>query len=146
MLVREMDINDLDEVWEIEHESFSKPWSKSSFIQSMSEVNNFYLVVVKDGKVVGYCGCWGILDEGHICNVAVKESVRRQGVGILMLKELISHAQARGIRSLTLEVRESNMPAINLYKKLGFTVAGMRKDFYTRPQENAIIMWRREMQ
>ena len=70
---------------EIEHESFSKPWSKSSFIQSMSEVNNFYLVVVKMEKS-SVLWSLGHLDEGHICNVAVKESVRRQGVGILCLK------------------------------------------------------------
>lgn len=146
MLVREMDRADVDQVWEIEHESFSDPWSKASFIEVISEPNNCYLVAAEDENIVGYCGYWGVVGEGYIYNVAVKSSIRRQGIGLGMLKELIIHAKCRGITSLTLEVRESNKAAIDLYKKLGFDEAGIRKDFYTKPQENAIIMWRRGIQ
>jgi ribosomal-protein-alanine N-acetyltransferase len=143
MLIRDMTVADVDEVYEIEKENFSDPWSRNSFIESIAEQNNHYLVAVIDGKVVGYCGYWGIAGEGYIYNVAVKASHMRQGIGFKMLEELTRQAAARGIDSLTLEVRQSNEAAIKLYKKLGFIEAGIRKDFYTKPLEDAIIMWRR---
>ncbi|NLL01121.1 MAG: ribosomal protein S18-alanine N-acetyltransferase [Clostridiales bacterium] len=142
MLIREMKAVDVDEVYAIEKETFSDPWSKSSFLNSISEPNNHYLVAIIEGRIVGYCGYWGIAGEGYIYNVAVKPSHRRHGIGFRMLEELITQAKARGISSLTLEVRKSNMSAIILYKKLGFTEAGIRKEFYTNPIEDAIIMWR----
>lgn len=143
MLIRDMTVADVDEVYEIEKENFSDPWSRNSFIESIAEQNNHYLVAVIDGKVVGYCGYWGIAGEGYIYNVAVKASHMRQGIGFKMLEELTRQAAARGIDSLTLEVRQSNEAAIKLYKKLGFIEAGIRKDFYAKPLEDAIIMWRR---
>lgn len=143
MLIRSMVEADLDEVCKIEQETFSNPWSKSSFLETISNQNNLYLVALVDGFIAGYCGYCGIVDEGYIYNVAVGQRFRRQGIGFYMLEELIKQANSRGITSLTLEVRKSNQPAIHLYKKLGFTQVGIRKDFYTKPQEDAIIMWRR---
>lgn len=142
MLIRDMVEADLDEVYIIEKETFADPWSKASFLNSISDKNNHYLVAVIDGNVTGYCGYYGVVGEGYIYNVAVKESFRRQGIGYMMLEELILQAVGRGITSLTLEVRRSNASAIYLYKKLGFIEAGIRKDFYTKPLEDAIIMWR----
>lgn len=142
MLIRDMTVADVDEVYAIEKETFSDPWSKASFLESIAEPSNHYLVAIVDEGVAGYCGYWGVAGEGYIYNVAVKASHMRQGIGIKMLEELIIQAVGRGIGSLTLEVRQSNVAAINLYKKLGFTEAGTRKDFYTKPDENAIIMWR----
>ena len=142
MLIRNMSADDLDEVYGIEEESFSDPWSKASFLESLSNPNNQYIVATLDGVVVGYCGYWGVAGEGYIYNVAVNSKARRQGIGFRMLEELIAQAGSRGISALTLEVRKSNTSAINLYKKLGFTEAGIRKDFYSKPVEDAIIMWR----
>lgn len=142
MLIRDMLETDLDAVCVIEGETFSNPWSKTSFLQSISDMDNHYLVAVIDGKVVGYCGYYGVAGEGYIYNVAVKQAYRRQGIGYLMLKELIQQAKGRGVTGLTLEVRESNKPAIDLYRRLGFAKEGIRKDFYTKPVEDAIIMWR----
>lgn len=142
MLIRNMTISDVDEVYEIEKEAFSDPWSKTSFLESIAGPSNHYLVAIMDGSVVGYCGYWGIAGEGYIYNVAVKTSHMRQGIGQKMLEELIIQAVGRGITSLTLEVRHSNGAAINLYKKLGFIEAGVRKDFYSKPLEDAIIMWK----
>ncbi|NLO10139.1 MAG: ribosomal protein S18-alanine N-acetyltransferase [Clostridiales bacterium] len=142
MLIRDMTVADVDGVYEIEKETFSDPWSKASFLESIAEPNNHYLVAIMEGSVVGYCGYWGIAGEGYIYNVAVKASHLRQGVGLRMLEELIMQAVSRGITSLTLEVRQSNEAAINLYKRLDFTEVGTRKDFYTKPLEDAIIMWR----
>lgn len=146
MLIREMTVADLDEVYQIEQETFSVPWSKASFLESIANPDNYYLVAIIDESIVAYCGYWGVVGEGHIYNVAVKNSTRRQGVGYRMLEELINRATSRGITSLTLEVRQSNVSAMHLYKKLGFTEVGIRKDFYTKPLEDAIIMWRYPIQ
>lgn len=133
---------DLEEVYQIEKESFQDPWSKNSFIEAISNKNNIYLVAIVDGLIAGYCGCYGVAGEGYIYNVAVGKNYRRQGIGFRLLQDLIEAAKSRGIESLTLEVRKSNLPAIKLYKKLGFVEAGIRKDFYTKPLEDAIIMWK----
>lgn len=146
MEIRRMTENDLPFVMEIEESSFSEPWSEDSFRSSLRDSKNDYLVAVIDDKVVGYCGYWGILDEGCIYNVAVKEEFRGQKIGQGMLSALIEQAFARGITSLTLEVRVSNEPAIRLYESLGFERAGIRKDFYAKPKEDAVIMWLKMMQ
>ncbi|CUH93689.1 ribosomal protein S18-alanine N-acetyltransferase [Herbinix luporum] len=142
MLIRDMSKADLEEVYQIEKESFQDPWSKNSFIEAISNKNNIYLVAIVDGLIAGYCGCYGVAGEGYIYNVAVGKNYRRQGIGFRLLQDLIEAAKSRGIESLTLEVRKSNLPAIKLYKKLGFVEAGIRKDFYTKPLEDAIIMWK----
>jgi ribosomal-protein-alanine N-acetyltransferase len=146
MLIRDMTAADADEVYRIEAETFSDPWSKTSFLDSISDPNNTYLVAIVEELMVGYCGYWGIAGEGYIYNVAVKESFRGLGIGFKMLEELVEMAKGRGITSLTLEVRESNYPAIHLYKKLGFAEAGIRKDFYSKPIEDALIMWKSPIQ
>lgn len=146
MLIRDMREADLDEVCEIEQETFSDPWRREDFINSMAEENNSYLVVEIDGHITGYCGYWGILEEGYIYNVAVKKEYRRNKIGLHMLKEMMEQASLRGITSFTLEVRKSNLAAIRLYEQLGFESAGIRKDFYSKPKEDALIMWRRSIQ
>lgn len=146
MLIREMKEADLAEVCRIEQEIFSDPWSYEDFEDSYQSENNTYLIAEIDGKIAGYCGYWGIADEGYIYNVAVREDYRRNQIGYKMLAELISHAKDRGITALTLEVRQSNEAARSLYERLGFVNAGIRKDFYTKPKEDAVIMWLKPIQ
>ncbi|HKL79415.1 MAG TPA: ribosomal protein S18-alanine N-acetyltransferase [Mobilitalea sp.] len=146
MLVREMKEADLASICAIENETFSAPWSEEDFFKSFHDENNSYLVTEEDGKIVGYCGYWGIAGEGNIYNVAVKKEYRRQGVGFLMLCQLIKQARERGITSCTLEVRQSNEAAIRLYERLGFESVGIRRGFYTKPPEDAVIMWLRSIQ
>ncbi len=141
MVIRKMTEADLDQVLAIENETFSDPWSKDDFRNSLLDDKNDYLVVDIDGKIAGYCGFWGVLEEGDIFNVAVKKEYRRQHIGETMLKALLEIGLSRGITSFTLEVRCSNEPAIRLYETLGFTSAGIRKDFYSKPKEDAVIMW-----
>lgn len=141
MIIRNMTADDLEQVCAIETETFSDPWSEEDFRSSMEEANNHYIVVEIDGKVVGYCGYWGIAGEGYIYNVAVKNEYRRQAIGNRMLRSLLEDAADRGITSVTLEVRYSNEAAIRLYESLGFVRAGIRRDFYTKPKEDAVIMW-----
>lgn len=141
MLIRRMQEDDLEQIIQIEQETFSDPWSEEDFKNSYQDVNNSYLIVEIDGKIAGYCGYWGIAGEGYIYNVAVKKEYRRQRIGYQMLKALIEQAKARGITSMTLEVRQSNEAARQLYQSLGFEEAGIRKEFYTKPIEDAVIMW-----
>ena len=128
---------------EIEELIFSVPWSKSSFLDAVNSKDDIYLVAEAEGVICGYCGLWGVVGEGQITNVAVSPEFRRRGIARLMLKELLKHAEADGIHEFTLEVRESNVGAFTLYKQLGFEEVGIRKNFYSKPTENAIIMWLR---
>ncbi len=141
MEIRKMREEDLQEVCRIEQQTFSDPWSEEDFRSSLNGANNGYLVAETNGIITGYCGYWGIAGEGYIYNVAVKEEYRKQGIGLLMLKILLEESKSRGIGSLTLEVRSSNSAAIHLYEALGFEKAGTRKDFYSKPKEDAVIMW-----
>ncbi len=137
---------DLSEVCAIEQETFSQPWNQEDFRSSLYNPNNGYLVAEVEGNVIGYCGYWGIAGEADICNVAVSKEFRRQQIGLQMLKDLIKIATDKGIASFTLEVRSSNEAAIRLYQSLGFIQEGLRKDFYSKPNEDAVIMWLRPIQ
>ena len=146
MLIRNMTETDLPEVCAIEQETFSDPWSEEDFRGSINEVNNGYLIAEIDENVVGYCGYWGIAGEGYIYNVAVKKEYRRQQIGYQLLKKLIEISQDKGVDTFTLEVRSSNEAAIHLYETLGFERVGLRKDFYSKPNEDAVIMWWKPIQ
>ncbi|MGG1291829.1 ribosomal protein S18-alanine N-acetyltransferase [Bacillus smithii] len=139
---RFMRIEDIDEVMEVEHSSFTLPWTKESFYYEL-EQNHFahYLVVVVNDKVAGYCGSWIILDEAHVTNIAVLPQYRGRGFGEALLRKMMELARGLGAKTMTLEVRVSNMPAQSLYKKLGFQKGGIRKGYYTDNQEDALIMW-----
>lgn len=143
LVIREMQPEDLREVCRIEKENFSLPWSEKGFLDFIKKENTCYLTALLDGKVAGYCGMLQVLDEADITNVAVDMQYRKCGIGYAMLLRLIECGKARGIEAFTLEVRESNAPAIALYEKLGFVNCGIRKNFYERPVENAVIMWKR---
>lgn len=146
MLIRQMTEADLPQICAIELATFSDPWSEEDFRSSIKEANNGYLIAEMDGVIAGYCGYWGIVGEGYIYNVAVKEEFRRHKIGYHMLKTLLEESKDRGITSLTLEVRASNEPAIRLYESLSFERAGIRKDFYSHPKEDAVIMWLKPIQ
>lgn len=136
-----MSVEDITQVVKIEQENFSDPWSRQAFLSSMEEENNHYLVAKEEDKVLGYVAYWGVLDEGQICNVSVKKEYQGKKIGYKLLRTLIEDGIQAGITAFTLEVRASNQKAISLYEKLGFLSAGVRKNFYTHPKEDAIIMW-----
>lgn len=145
MVIREMTEADLADVCMIEQETFSEPWSREDFASALENPNNKYLVA-EEGDIIGYCGYWGIAGEGNIYNVAVKKEYRRKKVAYKLLSELIRVAKDQGVGSLTLEVRKSNQAALCLYESLGFQKEGIRKDFYQKPMEDAVIMWLRPIQ
>ncbi len=133
----------LDGVAELEKMCFSQPWSRSSLELLTKEGIGVGMVCSKDGKVCAYGGMIVAVDEGQITNIATHPDYRRQGYGRAVVEALVKHAKMNGLDSISLEVRESNKAAIELYTKLGFKVEGKRKDFYTKPTENALIMiWR----
>lgn len=139
---RRMKVSDLDQVMEIEKSSFSVPWTRQDFEDSIGKPMAIYIVAVDEDQIVGYCGLWGILDEGDINNVAVRPEYRGQKIGTRMLEALFDEGEKAGLKAYTLEVRAGNASAIALYHKTGFKEAGIRKDYYTAPKEDALIMWR----
>lgn len=143
MIIRKMQESDLLQVATIEKANFSVPWSLESFRESMKLEHTIYLVAEEDENIMGYCGMYRVFNEGEIVNVAVAEAYRRKKVASQLLEQLFVESSELKVDNFFLEVRESNQPAIQLYKKLGFTEAGIRKNFYEKPRENAIFMWKR---
>jgi ribosomal-protein-alanine N-acetyltransferase len=138
-----MNRGDLRFVMEIEKESFSNPWHLSSF---EGEIQNFdisfpYVVIHPEtGKLIGYVIFWQIGKEVQISNFAVHPDFRKRGVGSSVLGRILGIIKKRGANIVILEVRESNNSARFLYKKFGFKEAGIRKDYYSLPDEDAVVM------
>lgn len=128
---------------ELEMLCFSTPWSAGQLAESISMPGSHFLEAVSDGRLVGYIGFYRVLDEGFVTNLAVHPDFRRKGVGRALLRRLISDCESLGVRTVSLEVRESNAPAIALYLSEGFVVDGRRPRFYSRPTEDALLLSRR---
>lgn len=143
LIIRPMGLPDVHEASIIEQASFSMPWSEKDFSEMIMKPYAHYYVAVLEDIIVGICGILDMAGEGDISNVAVKEEVRNQGVGYLMVKSAISDCESKGIKDFTLEVRVSNKGAIKLYEKLGFVYEGIRPGFYENPTEDAGIYWKR---
>ena len=141
MTVRRATIEDAKEIFAIEMECFSVPWSLDSIeTELLNEDKKLYYVVEDANGVVGYAGAWLVYDEGQITNIAIRPSARRQGFGAKLTSALIEECIKRGMHEIFLEVRISNLSALSLYRQLGFTVKGMRKNYYSEPKEDAYIM------
>ena len=141
--IRRMEERDVQQVAAIEAESFSLPWSEQAFRDSLAMYHTIFLVADLEGRIAGYCGCYQSLEEAEITNVAVKQELRGKRIARELLQELFRVGTAQGVFAYTLEVRVSNTPAIHLYESLGFENVGIRRDFYEKPTEDAMIMWRR---
>ena len=143
VIIRQAVPEDVDDIYRIERICFPEPWSKESVRYELEEnPRAFYVVAEHSGQVVGYAGLWWIEDEGHITNVAVTPGFRNRKIGEGIISVLLDFTVGEGIKHHTLEVRRSNIPALNLYKKFGFEVAGVRKGYYKHNKEDALIMWR----
>lgn len=125
---------------DIEKECFSVPWSEKSLKEELENEQAFFLVCLKDNEVAGYIGIIDICGECNITNVAVGEKFRNKGVASALIKKAIDDAIERNSDFITLEVRKSNTPALNLYNKHGFEKVGERRNFYTHPTEDAVLM------
>lgn len=133
-------IGDIKDIARLDKECFSVPWSESSFLADVNNPLAHYVLAKIDGELCGYCGIYKVLDEGQITNIAVKEKFRRCGIAAKILEKIIEYAKENEIISISLEVRESNVAAISLYKKYGFLPVGLRKNYYHNPTEAAVLM------
>lgn len=134
---------DVSAVSRLEKETFSMPWPAESFLHMLEKEDTAYFVAEEDGQILGGCGLLLIAGEGNITNVAVVPGARRRGVATGLLTYLLSEGDRAGLTAYTLEVRVSNEAAIALYEKLGFVSEGIRPNFYEKPREDAMIMWKR---
>lgn len=136
MTLTDFELKHLDGVCKIENECFAHPWSREDLAaQIENEQSHFIVAVDDDGTVAGYAGVQIICGEGYITNVAVLPSYRRRGIA----KALMSRVMENKMDFLTLEVRKSNAPAIKLYESLGFSKVGERRNFYSDPDEDALL-------
>lgn len=143
IILREMELTDLDRIMDIEKDAFTTPWSRNAFSKEITEnMLAKYIVAEIEGTVAGYAGIWLILDEGHITNIAVAKEYRGQGIGKYLMMGLIDYCKKLGVPNMTLEVRKSNIVAQNLYKKYGFLECGIRPNYYADDHEDAVIMWK----
>ena len=134
--------NQIKDIAKLEKACFSCPCSENTLYDEMNH-GVYFFIAQQNGSVLGYLGISVILDEGYITNIAVFPEFRKKGIASKLLEFLFDFAKQKELSFVSLEVRESNMPAISLYKKFGFENEGFRKNFYTNPKENAIIMTKR---
>lgn len=142
----ETNVKHIDDIMIVEKLCFEIPWSRAEFIHEISENElAVYLSAEFNERVIGYIGMWNIHKEGHITNIAVHPQFRMNGIGELLVKNLMDISKKTGIESMTLEVKKSNMAAQRLYIRHGFTACGLRKSYYADNGEDAIIMWNKNI-
>ncbi|MDQ0247873.1 ribosomal-protein-alanine N-acetyltransferase [Bacillus fengqiuensis] len=139
---RFMEMKDIDRILLIERLSFTIPWSREAFYNELTH-NQYahYLVMEEEENIIGYCGLWIVLDEAHVTNIALLPDYRGKGLGTGLLRKAMIEAKELGALTMTLEVRVSNYVAQSLYRKLGFENGGIRKNYYSDNQEDALVMW-----
>lgn len=140
MIIRTMQKGDVAAVAALEAQIFSMPWSAAGFADTLLREDVIFLVAYEQDELLGYVGIYCTLDEGEITNVAVAPAARRRGIARALLTELKRQLTCRNVAQIVLEVRVSNEPAIRLYEQMGFSVLGVRKNFYEKPTEDAYIM------
>lgn len=145
MTIESMTVDDIAQVAEIERQIFSIPWSEKAFRDSMESDNTIYIVAKENDNVAGYAGMYLSFEEGNITILQLNPLSRRKGIGEKVVRDILNRAYEKGVRDVFLEVRETNSVAIALYEKIGFKEEGIRKNFYDKPRENALIMWKHNL-
>ncbi|MFR3185952.1 MAG: ribosomal protein S18-alanine N-acetyltransferase [Ruminococcus sp.] len=140
--IREMQLDDLEQVMTIEEANFSVPWTETGFFTFLLREDTLFLVAEEGEKILGYCGVVTVQDEGDITNVAVEKNSQNQGIGKKLLEEMFQRTQKAGVFRLFLEVRAGNAAALHLYEKMGFVQMGIRKNYYEQPVEDGVVMMR----
>ena len=131
----------IPQIEELEKRCFSMPWPADLLRSQMKDAQHEFIAALDaDEKVLGYVGMMYVLDEGYISNVAVAPEYRRQGIADTLIGRLEELCLAHALAFVSLEVRAGNVPAITLYEKHGFRRVGLRKNYYERPREDALIM------
>lgn len=137
---RKLTEDDIEQVAKLEQENFADAWSVSSIRETFLQAQALIAVAEVEGKIVGYCILYHVLDEGEIARIAVSNSFRRQGIGQGILDFVFQYCREEQVRRLLLDVRESNRNARKFYEQYGFMEDGIRKAFYDNPKEDAVLM------
>ncbi len=137
-------LENIEEMLKIEKKAFASHWNRQTFTDELSAENGYYIVAKEKDKntdrILGYTGFRHVLDEAHITTLAVHHKFRKKGIGYRLIEQLIKDARLRGLKKLYLEVRQSNLPAQKIYKRLGFKVLDRRREYYQHPVEDALVM------
>jgi ribosomal-protein-alanine N-acetyltransferase len=135
---------DIEAILAVEEASFTNPWTREMYRAELRKEGISYFFLARDGDrhVIGFCSFWRVADELHINNLAVMPGLRQRGVGSALLARVLDEAPALGAARAYLEVRRSNDAAKRLYERFGFTVAGTRREYYSQPVEDAIVLTR----
>jgi ribosomal-protein-alanine N-acetyltransferase len=144
--IREVQEADIPSVLELERAAFSPPWSERALLDQVGREDGFFAVAVREdetpggGTVLGFVITRRAADETELYQIAVREACRRQGIAGLLMEAVLEDSRRHDAASVYLEVRAGNTAAIGLYEKFGFTVAGRRKNYYSNPVEDALVM------
>jgi len=138
---------DIEAIIAVEHASFTNPWTRDMYLAELENRGVSFFFVARDDRrqIVGFCAFWRVLDELHINNLAVLPEARRTGVASALLRRVLAEGAKLGARRATLEVRRSNDIARRLYERFGFSVAGVRRGYYSQPTEDALVLWRESL-
>jgi ribosomal-protein-alanine N-acetyltransferase len=142
IVIREMTVQDVPQVAEVENACFTNPWTIDIYYQELNE-NRYakYFVVEWEEKIIGYAGVWLVIDEAQITNIAIHPDFRGKKLGEKLFQHVLLTVIQLGAKQLSLEVRQSNLVAQKMYYKFGLVPGGIRKNYYTDNQEDAIVMW-----
>jgi len=135
---------EIEAILAVEEASFTNPWTREMYVTELENRGVSYCYVARgaDGRIAGFCSFWHVVDELHINNLAVLPACRRTGVATALLDRVLREGARLGARRVTLEVRRSNEAARALYERFGFAVAGVRRAYYAKPVEDAIVLCR----
>jgi ribosomal-protein-alanine N-acetyltransferase len=141
---RTLESDDLDAVAALEAASFTNPWTREMLERELrqSNVARVYVLRAAGHRVAAFCACWVVHDELHINTIAVHADLRRQGLATVLMRSLLDEVAREGVARAYLEVRQSNLPAQRLYESLGFALAGVRRQYYSHPVEDALVLTR----
>jgi len=145
-VIRPMERKDVSRVHEIECTCFRSPWSRLALMGELKNEVAHYLVMEVDGVICGYGGMWLLFEEAHVTNVAIMPEYRQSGRGRRLMLAMMLHAVKRGAEKMTLEVREGNTVAQQLYARLDFQQNGFRSGYYSDTGEGAMILWNENIQ
>lgn len=143
-MIRTIEQRDLPAVSQLEQECFTVPWSQQLLGEGINNSYDHIWVLEVENTIAAYCNFRMIAGEGELMRIAVAKEFRGRGFARNLMEILVNHARENHVSAITLEVRSSNLSAINLYKSYAFQIEAIRRGYYTNPQEDALIMWRRQ--
>ncbi len=144
LVIEPLTAADVDDVLALEEAAFTNPWTRAMYLAELDNTGVSYCFLARNDsrQAVGFCSFWRVLDELHINNLAVLPELRRTGIGSTLLAFVLQKGVELGAQRATLEVRRSNEVARMLYDRFGFSVAGVRVNYYSKPVEDALVLWR----